>query len=139
MRLAPSVHGHGDQGFLRILIERARATGVAAYVGDGGNRWPAVHRSDAARLYRLALETGAVERAYHAVAEEGVAFRDIAAVIGRRLGVPVEPREAAHFGWFAGFAAADIPASSTATRAATGWRPAGPTLLADLDDPAYFA
>jgi nucleoside-diphosphate-sugar epimerase len=138
VRLAPSTHGHGDHGFVPILIDIARQTGVSAYVGDGGNRWPAVHRLDAARLYRLVLEHGANEPAYHATAEEGIAFRDIAEVIGRRLGVPVEPRDQAHFGWFGNFAALDMPASSQRTRALLGWAPTGPGLLQDLDDPAYF-
>lgn len=138
VRLAPSTHGHGDHGFVPILIDIARQTGVSAYVGDGANRWPAVHRLDAARLYRLVLEHGATEPAYHATAEEGIAFRDIAEVIGRRLGVPVEPRDQAHFGWFGSFAALDMPASSQRTQALLGWAPTGPGLLQDLDDPAYF-
>ncbi len=138
VRLAPSVHGVGDHGFMRILADLAREKGVSAYIGDGLNRWPAVHRLDAARLYRLALEQGATEPAYHAAAEEGIAFKDIAAALGRHLGLPVEPRDASHFGWFAGFAGADMPASSARTRALLGWRPTALGLLEDLADPAYF-
>ncbi len=138
IRLPPSVHGVGEKGFVPILIDLARETGVSAYIGDGLNRWPAVHRLDAARLYRLALDHGVTERTYHAIAEEGIAFKDIAAVIGRRLGLPVEPRSPDHFGWFGGFAGANIPASSAHTRALLGWEPTGPGLLADIDQPGYF-
>lgn len=142
MRLPPSVHGDGDHGFIPLLIARARATGVSAYIGDGGNRWPAVHRLDAARLYRLALEAAPPLVRCHAAAEEGVPFRDIAAVIGRNLGLPVvglSPEAAAgHFGWFAHFAALDNPVSSGQTRDLLGWRPEQPGLLADIDRPAYF-
>ena len=139
VRLAPSVHGLGDHGFIPILIAHAREKGVSAYVGDGLNRWPGVHRLDAARLYRLVLETGTTAAAYHAIADEGVAFKDIAAVIGHRLGVPVESRDAAHFGWFGGFAGADMPASSAQTQSLLGWEPTGPDLLSDLDQPGYYA
>jgi len=138
VRLAPSVHGLGDHGFIPILIRHARDKGVSAYVGDGLNRWPGVHRLDAARVYRLALEQGATESAYHAIADEGVAFRDIAEVIGRRLGIPVESRGPDHFGWFGGFAGADMPASSARTRDVLGWTPTGPDLLSDIDQAGYY-
>jgi nucleoside-diphosphate-sugar epimerase len=142
MRLPPSVHGDGDHGFVPHLIELARDKGVAAYVGDGLNRWPAVHRFDAARLYRLAIESSAAEAHYHAIAEEGIAFREIAAIIGRRLSVPaisVSREEAAnHFAWFTHFATLDNPVSSARTRELLAWQPARPGLLADLDRSAYF-
>lgn len=138
VRLAPSVHGLGDHGFIPILIGMAREKGVSAYIGDGLNLWPGVHRLDAARLYRLALEQGATQPAYHAVADEGVAFKDIAKVIGSRLGLPVESRGREHFGWFADFAGADMPASSERTRSLLGWEPTGPNLLIDIDQPGYY-
>lgn len=142
LRLPPSVHGDGDHGFVPTLIKIAREKGVSAYVGDGLNRWPAVHRLDAARLYILALEKGSAGASYHAVADQGVAFREIAEVIGRRLNVPVagkSPEEAAsHFGWIGHFVAIDGPASSAQTQEQLGWHPAQPGLIADLDDPRYF-
>lgn len=138
IRLAPSVHGPGDYGFIPIAIRLAREKGVSAYLGEGLNRWAGVHRSDAARLYRLALEQGATEPVYHAVADEGVSFKRIAETIGHRLGLPVESRQRDHFGWFADFAAADMYASNARTRAWLGWEPTGPDLLADLDQPYYY-
>ncbi len=133
----PQVHDPFKQGLVTPAIAIAREKGVAAYVGDGHNRWPAAHLSDTARLYRLALERHEVGAIYHAVAEEGVPAREIAEAIGRGLGVPVQsltPDEAAaHFGWLAMFVSLDLPASSARTREQLGWNPTGPGLIADLD------
>jgi nucleoside-diphosphate-sugar epimerase len=143
VRLAPSVHGEGDHGFVPRLIALARETGKAAYIGEGQNRWAAVHRLDAVRLFRLALEQGTPGARYHGVADEGVPFRAFTEIIGRRLNLPVvslSPDEAeAHFGWFTHFAALDAIASSARTQEQLGWYPAHPGLLADLDQPFYFA
>jgi nucleoside-diphosphate-sugar epimerase len=142
VRLAPSVHGDGDHGFVPFLIKLAREKGVSAFVGTGANRWPAVHRLDAAKLYRLAFEKAAQNIRYHGAAEEGVPFLDIASVIGRRLNVPVvsmsRDEGARHFGWFAHFASLDNPTSSERTREALGWHPTHPGLIADLDHERYF-
>jgi nucleoside-diphosphate-sugar epimerase len=142
IRLPPTVHGDGDHGFVPMLIRLSREKGVAAYVGDGSNRWPAVHRLDAARLYRLALEKGGAAR-YHGADEQGVPFRDIAGVIGKRLNLPVASKSgdeaAAHFGWIQHFAALDNPTSSGRTRQQLGWQPDHPRLIPDLDRPSYFA
>ncbi|WP_438028294.1 SDR family oxidoreductase [Sorangium sp. So ce233] len=139
LRLPPSVHGDGDHGFVPMLIEIARKTGRSGYIGDGANRWPAVHRLDAARLFRLALEKAPAGARLHAVGDEGIPTRDIAGVIGRKLGLPVEsvPRE--HFGWLGGFFALDTPASSALTQARFGWKPEQAGLLADLEHGTYFA
>jgi nucleoside-diphosphate-sugar epimerase len=142
VRLPPSVHGDGDHGFVPLLIALARDTGVSAYIEDGANHWPAVHRLDAARLFRLAIERAEAGARYHGVAEDGIPFRTIAETIGRRLGLPAVSRTkeqaTAHFGWFAPFAALDVPASSARTRDALGWRPTGIGLLEDLERPSYF-
>ncbi|MDU7198137.1 SDR family oxidoreductase [Phytobacter diazotrophicus] len=137
IRLSPTVHGVGDHGFIPILMDLAKQTGVSAWPEDAENRWAAVHRRDAATLYRLALETGMTQAVYHAVAEEGILFRDIAQAIGKHLGVPAEPRAREHFGWFADFASLNMAASSEQTRAVLGWNPTHPTLLADLAQAQY--
>lgn len=137
IRLSPSVHGDGDHGFVPALIGIARDKGIAAYVGDGANRWPGIHRLDAARLYRLALEKGTAGSRYHGVAEEGVPMREIAEVIGRHLNLPVVSKSSeeamAHFGWMAFFAGMDAPASSALTQERLGWHPTQVGLIADLD------
>jgi nucleoside-diphosphate-sugar epimerase len=142
VRLPPSVHGDGDYAFVPALIRIAREKGVSAYVGEGRNRWPAVHRLDAAHLYRLAVEKGPAGATFHGVADEGVPTREIAEIIGRRLNVPVvsKSREEAadHFGWLGGFFAIDAPTSSAQTQERMGWRPRQPGLLADLEQGRYF-
>ncbi|MFF4302454.1 SDR family oxidoreductase [Streptomyces sp. NPDC001601] len=139
----PQVHGAGDHAFVPFLIGIARDKGVAAYLGDGTNRWSAVHRLDAATLYRKALETAPAGAVLHAVADEGVPLRAITEVIGRRLDVPVvslaREEAAGHFGWMAAFVGNDNPTSGAATRERYDWRPAQPGLLADLDQDHYFA
>ena len=143
VRLTPSVHGEGDTGLVPQLIGIARKRGHSGYIGEGQNRWPAVHRRDAARLFRLALEKGVAGLRYHGVAGEGIPFRSIAEVIGRKLNIPVgsiSAREAAkQFSYFGGFAATDNPSSSTRTRDQLGWEPSGPGLLVDLNGPGYYA
>ena len=140
MRL-PQVHDTVKQGLITPLVAVAREKGVSAYVGEGRNRWPAAHLLDVARLYRLALEKRQAGARYNAVAEEGIAVREIAEVIGRGLKVPVaalSPQEAAeHFGWLAAFAGLDLPASSAQTQARLGWHPTGPGLIADLEKMRY--
>ncbi|MCE0762738.1 SDR family oxidoreductase [Pseudonocardia kujensis] len=142
VRFAPTVHGAGDHGFVARLVDIAREKGVSAHVGDGSNRWPAVHRHDAGALVRLAVEQAPAGSVLHAVAEEGVPARAIAEAIGRGLDLPVAavPAEqaAAHFGWLGGFFALDCPASNVQTRAQLGWEPTGPGLLEDLGEGHYF-
>jgi nucleoside-diphosphate-sugar epimerase len=133
IRLPRTVHKNGDGGFAGLLTQIARRTGVAGYPGTGDQRWPAVHSLDAAVLFRLALEQAPAGTAWHAVADEGDAVRDIAAVIGRRLGLPVEQRPVEEFGPIGPIFAADQPASSARTRAELGWEPTHPSLLADLE------
>ncbi len=138
----PQVHDPVKQGLISPFIEIAREKGVVAYVGDGLNRWPAAHVLDTAHLYRLALEKGEPGSRYHAVAEEGIAVREIAEVIGRGLKVPLtalSPEEAAaHFGWLGAFMGYDMPASSAQTQQRLGWRPTGPGLIADLEQMHYL-
>jgi len=143
IRLAPSVHGEGDHhGFIPILINIARQKGMVAYIGDGLNRWNAVHRLDAVHLYRLALEKGEAGLKYHAVGDEGITLKTICEAIGRHLNLPVisiAPEEAAaHFGWFAMMAALDCPASSQLTQKRLDWKPVHPTLSEDLASGIYF-
>jgi nucleoside-diphosphate-sugar epimerase len=142
VRLPPTNHGEGDHGFVAALVGIARERGVSGYIGDGSNRWPAVHRLDSARLFRLALDEAPAGSTLHAVADEGVPIRDIAEVIGRHLNLPmvsISPENAAeHFTWLAGFLALDSPASSALTRELMGWQPTHPGLIDDLDEGHYF-
>ena len=142
VRLPPSVHGDGDHGFVPTLINIAREKGVSAYIGEGRNRWTAVHRLDTGNLYRLALEKGSAGARYHGVAQEGIAFRDIAEAIGKGLKIPVVSLTAEeatnHFGWFAAFAGIDCPASSKLTQERLGWHPVQTSLLGDLERGSYF-
>jgi len=142
VRLSPMVHGKGDNGFAAILVGIARNKSTSGYIGDGSNRWPAVHRLDAAHLFRLTLEKAPAGSTLHAVADEGVPVRAIAEVIGRHLDLPVvaiSPENAGeHFSFLAGFLAVDSPASSVLTRELLGWQPVHPGLLADLDQGHYF-
>lgn len=143
VRLSPTVHGAGDHGFVATLVQIARDRGFSAYLGDGDNRWPAVHRLDAAHLFRLALEDAPAGSALHGAAEEGVTTRIIAEAISRGLGLPVRSISAddadAHFGWLGPIFAMDAPASSTITRDLLGWTPTHPGLIADLDEGHYFS
>jgi nucleoside-diphosphate-sugar epimerase len=142
IRLPPIVHGAGDQGFAPMLIKTARKKRESGYVGDGLNRWPSVHRFDAARLFRLALENGSAGGTYHGVAEEGIPFFSIAELIGRRLKVPVASKSTAQaekqFSFLAQFVAKDNPTSSQWTQDRLGWKPIQPGLLSDLDRADYF-
>jgi len=142
VRFPPTVHGRGDHGFVPILIDVARQRGVSAYPGDGSNSWAAVHRLDAAHLFRLALESAVPGARLHGIAEEGIPVREIAEVIGRHLDMPVVsiPREQAtdHFGFLGAFFALDVPRSSAKTRAELGWEPVQPGLIADLEEGHYF-
>ena len=143
IRLAPTVHGEGDKhGFISSLIGIARAKGVSAFVGDGANRWPAVHRLDAAHLYRLALETAPAGTRLHGAGEEGIPFREIAEAIGRQLKLPVVSITAAdagaHFSWLAPLVSIDNPTSNALTQQRLGWRPQGPGLIADIEQGHYF-
>jgi nucleoside-diphosphate-sugar epimerase len=142
LRLPPSVHGNGDHGFVPRLISIAREKGISAFIGDGLNRWPAVHRLDAARLYTLVLEKGSAGATYHGVADEGVPTREIAEVIGQHLNLSVvsKSREEAadHFGWIARFFGIDGPASSVLTQEQLRWRPTQAGLIADLNAGHYF-
>jgi nucleoside-diphosphate-sugar epimerase len=142
LRLPPTVHGDGDNGFMATFVAIARQHGVAGYVGDGSNRWPAVHRSDAARLARLAVEAAPGGSVLHAVGEEGVPFREIAEAMGRHLDVPrgsVTQAEAAeHFAPLGHFVGLDSPASAAITRELLGWEPTGPGLIEDLEQDHYY-
>ena len=141
LRLPPTVHGDGDNGFMSTLVGIARDKAVSGYIGEGGNRWPAVHRLDAARLFRLALEKAPAGAVVHGVADEGVPTRTIAEIIGRKLGLPVasiSPEAAgAHFGWLGRFFAMDQQASSALTRQRMGWNPTHPGLVEDLEAGHY--
>ena len=142
VRLPPTNHGDGDNGFMATLVAIARDKGVSGYIGDGANRWPAVHRLDSAHLFQLALEHATAGSTLHAVADEGVPIRDVAEVIGRHLNVPaasIAPQDAVeHFTWLAGFIGLDAPASSALTRELLAWQPTQPGLIDDLDQGHYF-
>ncbi|WP_280669994.1 MULTISPECIES: SDR family oxidoreductase [unclassified Kitasatospora] len=143
VRLPPTVHGDGDRGFVPNLVRTARRHGVSGYIGDGANQWPAVHRLDAARLFRLAAEGAPAGSVLHGIAEEGVPTRALAEAIGRGLGVPtvsIAPDEAEkHFGWLANLFGLDLPASSTRTRKLLGWQPTRQSLVEDLNEGHYFS
>lgn len=143
LRVAPTVHGAGDHGFIAAIAAVAREKGVSAYAGDGSNRWAAVHRSDAGRLVALGLAKAPAGARLHAVAEDGIPTRDIAEAIGRALHLPVTSIAADnvqdHFGWIGTFFAMDMSATSVLTRELLGWVPSGPTLIEDLDAGQYSA
>ena len=142
VRLPPTVHGQGDKGFIPRLIDIARAKGFAAYVGDGENRWPAVHRLDAAQVFRLAIEKAAGVN-LHAVAEEGIPIRAVAETIGEGLGLPVRSltleEAGGYYDFLAAFIGADNLTSSAITRSSLGWNPRGPGLLTDMREGGYFS
>lgn len=142
VRLSPSVHGPGDYAFIPELIKIAKKSGFSAFPGDGRNRWSAVHRLDAASLFRLAIENPSQGARYHGAAEEGVEFKDIARIIAQKLNLPlksISPEEAmVHFSWLAGFVAMDCPASSAQTRAMLNWQPKEDSLLSDLQQSFYY-
>lgn len=142
VRLPPSVHGDHDHGFIPVIIDAARTHGVSAFVGDGNNHWPAVHRLDAARLFKLVLENGKAGQRYHGVAEKGIPMKEIAELIGRQLNLPVVSKTVeeapAHFSWMAHFAAMDCPASSAFTQEQLGWKPVEKGLIADMEEGTYF-
>jgi nucleoside-diphosphate-sugar epimerase len=142
LRFPPTVHGDGDHGFLATLVDIARQRGVAGYVGDGSNRWPAVHRSDAARLCRLAVEAASAGSVLHAVADEGIAFVEIAQAMSRHLDLPtasIAPADAVeHFAHLGHFVALDCPATAAVTRELLAWEPSGPRLLEDLEQDHYY-
>ena len=141
VRFAPTVHGHGDHGFIAHVVAADRQHGISAYVGDGNNRWPAVDVTDAARLVRLGIEHAPAGSVLHAAGEEGIAFNQIAQAIGHRLQLPttsISPDQAnEHFGFLGAFVTLDQPASSTRTRELLGWEPTGPGLIADISAGAY--
>jgi nucleoside-diphosphate-sugar epimerase len=142
VRLSPTNHGDGDHGFLAAIVGIAKERRVSGYVGDGSNRWPAVHRLDSGHLFRLALEEAPAGSTLHAVADEGVPIRDIAGVIGRHLDIPVVSVAAEnaneHFSWLGGFIAMDSPASSAQTQELLGWQPTQAGLIEDLELGHYF-
>ena len=142
VRFAPTLHGPGDHGFIATLVRIAREQRVSGYIDDGGNRWPAVHRPDAANLVRRAVQGAPAGSTLHATAEEGVPTRVIADAIGRGLDLPVvsipADQAGAYFGWMARFLGADAPASSSETQQQFGWTPVRPGLIADLDAGYYF-
>ncbi|MFF5293519.1 SDR family oxidoreductase [Paractinoplanes globisporus] len=137
VRFAPTVHGRGDHGFMAVLVDIARRTGVSGYPGDGANRWPAVHVLDAAALLRLVVEQATPGSVWHAIADEGVPTREIAEAIGRATGIPVKPVAAEQFEWLAMFFSMDVPITSEITRQTLGWTPTHPSLIEDLDAGAY--
>ena len=143
VRLPPATHGNGDNGFIPAAIGFAREKGAAAYVGDGANRWPSVHRDDAARLFRLALESAPAGSVLHAVGDEGVPIREVTDILAAHLGIPAisvtRERVGEYVGFLGGFWGFDGPASAQITRDLLGWEPTRPGLIADLKEGHYFA